>query len=303
MSYYFGSLLALTVAFSWAVSTMIYDRIGRFVSSVRLNLLKNSIAVFLLLLTVLLSTERWVDTPFTNILLLFVSGVVGIGVGDTAYLSALKKIGPRKVSLVKTLSPPLASFISFVFLEETLSLGGILGILLATLGISIVVSEKKPITVEASTAGNEGRILKGVGLGFIAALSEAIGSVISRGVLTRADVSPFWGTLFRLSGAVFALFLTFHLIYKERKSKEKIAFSSKNWLLLMIAVLIGLYIGGWLQQISLKHIPAGIAQTLFAASPLFVFLLSVILRKEPVSFVSVGGTVLTFVGIACFFVL
>jgi drug/metabolite transporter (DMT)-like permease len=37
-----------------------------------------------------------------------------------------------------------------------------------------------------------------------------------------------------------------------------------------LAALLGTYLGIWLQQISFKYTPAGIAQALLATSPLFV---------------------------------
>jgi drug/metabolite transporter (DMT)-like permease len=43
---------------------------------------------------------------------------------------------------------------------------------------------------------------------------------------------------------------------------------------------VGTYLGIWLQQISLKYTDAGIAQTLFATSPLFALPMSIWLGER-----------------------
>ena len=69
---------------------------------------------------------------------------------------------------------------------------------------------------------------------------------------------------------------------------------------MLIAVFIGTYIGIWLQQVSLKHSAAGIAQTLFATSPLFVLPLAACLG-ERVSLRAIWGAMIAIGGVALLF--
>ena len=58
--------------------------------------------------------------------------------------------------------------------------------------------------------------------------------------------------------------------------------------------------GIWLQQISLKYAAAGVAQTLFATSPLFVIPI-VALMGERISLRAILGVVLAIVGVGFIF--
>jgi drug/metabolite transporter (DMT)-like permease len=59
--------------------------------------------------------------------ILALSGVIGIGLGDTAYFAAINRLGPRRALLLETLAPPIAALLALVFLQEALSLRAWLG--------------------------------------------------------------------------------------------------------------------------------------------------------------------------------
>ena len=67
-----------------------------------------------------------------------------------------------------------------------------------------------------------------------------------------------------------------------------------------ISSFIGTFLGIWLQQISLKYAAAGVAQTLFSTSPLFVIPI-VILTGERVSLRAVLGALLAMIGVGFLF--
>ena len=68
----------------------------------------------------------------------------------------------------------------------------------------------------------------------------------------------------------------------------------------MVAVFIGTYLGIWLQQVSLKYSAAGIAQTLFMTSPLFVLPLAAI-QGERISWRAICGAIIAVGGIVLLF--
>jgi len=101
-----GELAALGAAFLWALSTVIFGRLGKVLPPLILNLTKGAIAVLLLGLTVLLLQRAPVDINRTTLSLLLTSGIIGIGAGDTAYFASLNHLGPRRALLMETLAPP-----------------------------------------------------------------------------------------------------------------------------------------------------------------------------------------------------
>jgi drug/metabolite transporter (DMT)-like permease len=69
---------------------------------------------------------------------------------------------------------------------------------------------------------------------------------------------------------------------------------------LLTAIFLGTYLAMWLQQVSLKLIPAGVFQTLFATSPLFVLPFAA-WQGERVSLRAVLGAVVALAGVALLF--
>ena len=68
-----------------------------------------------------------------------------------------------------------------------------------------------------------------------------------------------------------------------------------------IAAMASTYLGIWLQQISLKFAPTGIAQTFLATSPLFILPI-VALQGEKISLRAILGVVISLSGIALMFI-
>ena len=102
-----GGLAALTAAFIWAISTMIYARTGGRMPAMLLNLIKGSVAVGFLVLTVLILGDAPPELETRHWLWLAGSGLVGISIGDSAYFASIRRIGPAQTLLVESIAPPL----------------------------------------------------------------------------------------------------------------------------------------------------------------------------------------------------
>ena len=118
-----GELAALSAAFLWALASVLYGRIGQYLSPLKMNLLKNAIAMALTSVVLFQSGGLFsaLDTP--AVVLLLLSGALGIGVGDTAYFGALRHIGARRALLTMILSPPVTGILALLLLGEHLSVG------------------------------------------------------------------------------------------------------------------------------------------------------------------------------------
>lgn len=292
----YGELLALAVAFLWALSSVIYSQIGQTIPSIELNLLKALIGIGFLLLAVMFSANVITFDSLPSILLLLISGAIGIGFGDTAYIEALKLIGAQRASLIKTLSPPLAVLLALAFLQEIPSLTIVFGIFVTVTGVVIALPKSK-FTLHHATQF-EGR---GYFWGFMASLAEATSIVISRGVLSQTNISPLWSTFLRLLAAALVI-IAWRSVFGRRTEKKRILPLSKSiWWKIVLAVFAGTFLGLWSQQAALKLITAGIAQTIFATSPLFVMLIVLILKKETVTLRGGLGAIIALVGVAILF--
>jgi drug/metabolite transporter (DMT)-like permease len=107
--------------------------------------------------------------------LFFLSGLIGIGIGDMAFFQTLPRLGSRLTSLLTgCLSAPLAALIEWLWLGTTLSLAQILWGLLIVVGVGVALmpSEHVQRTRRALFVGTAYAVL--------ASLCGALGGVVSR---------------------------------------------------------------------------------------------------------------------------
>ncbi|MEO1620859.1 MAG: DMT family transporter [Cyanobacteria bacterium J06632_3] len=309
-----GEAAALLAAFFWAAATLMFGKLGRDLSPVMLNLVKGVFAISFLALTLVIQTDisgTLPEIPQAALLPLLLSGALGIGLGDTAYFAVINLLGARRALLLETLAPPMAAVLAWTFLSEQLSFRSFAGIVITLLGVAWVISERVPGSTKQITAA-------GVRVALLATFCQAAGAVLSRAALAGTEVSPLWSSLLRLfAGLAFMGVLAWLRPQLLARSQEKSA-SDRGFaktadeprysvgfnrlrsprLLGMVAItsFFATYLGIWLQQISLKHTAAGIAQALLATSPLFVLPLAA-LSGEGLSRRAVFGVVVALSGV------
>ncbi|MGP1385493.1 MAG: DMT family transporter [Thainema sp.] len=291
---YIGELAALTAAFLWAASSAIYGRLGAHITPLLLNLFKGLIAIALLLLTLIIRHELGAGLQSTSVILLLISGAVGIGLGDTAYFEALYCLGARRVLLMEALAPPLAALIALIFLQEILSWQAWTGILLTVAGVAWVITERTAESpAELHVTRQQTR--RGLIFGFLAALGQASGAVLSRAALAETNTSPLWSTLLRLAAGVIVILLL--IVWRRHPVRSQTLFRSPQLLgIVAITAFFSTYLAIWLQQISLKFAATGIAQALSSTSPLFILPIAAAFG-EKISLRAILGVCIALVGV------
>ena len=302
MPLFTGEIAALSAACLWAISTVVFGQLGKRIPPLFLNGFKGLIAIALIVITLLLTQAEIPNIATKPIILLLLSGSIGLGLGDTAYFLALNRLGARRTLLIETLAPPLTALGGLVFLRENLSPMAWVGILLTVLGVAWVIAERTPL--ERLTSVDPIIQLWGIGWGLCAILAQATGAILSRTALIQSSISPLWSSLLRLlAGIVLVLLLI--LVKGQEEARLKRTIFQVDWSIplclgLGFAAFAGTYLGIWLQQTSLKFAPAGIAQTLLATSPLFILPIA-FMSGERISKRAIGGTLLSFMGIILLF--
>jgi drug/metabolite transporter (DMT)-like permease len=290
-----GEMAALAAAFFWTISSMLFTRAGQEMRPVTMNLFKDVLALALLSLTLPLIGERFSSVPLAALGLLLASGVIGIGIGDTAFFYALGDLGPRRVLLLGTLAPPLTGLIAWAFLGEALSWKGWLGMLVTAAGVVWVITEQSHTAV--AQPARRGR---GIALGLAAALAQASSSVISRSVLTQTDVSALFSAVIRLAAGV-AVLVIWLLVSRQALGVVPSPRRSPRQLGVMLAAsFIGAYVCMWLQQVAFQNAAAGVAQSLLMTSPVFILPLAA-LGGEKLTWRAVLGVFVAMAGIAMLF--
>jgi drug/metabolite transporter (DMT)-like permease len=313
-----GEIAALVAAMLWAVASIVYGRVGTSIPPLHLNLIKGVIAIALLLITIIASGELFPVLAPLPLGFLLLSGVMGIGLGDTAFLAAINSLGARRVLLIETLAPPITAIFAFIFLHESLNVSAWCGILLTILGVAWVIGGEGRGGRQGGQGGLETVVeeyvytysppfppspLKGVGFALLAAVGNAAGAVLSRAALANSSINPLWAALLRLTAAVLLL-----LPWIAWQQKRQVINLAPNWKSKKIvgatcfAAFCGTFLGIWLQQIAIKFTAAGIASTLLQSSPVFVLPLAM-WTGEKVSMRAVVGVAIAIIGIALLFYL
>ena len=291
---YLGEIAALSAALLWAISSVIYGRLGLKISPLKLNLYKGIIAIAFIALTLAIQGTAFIGISGRTIALLSLSGVIGIGLGDTAYFSALNSLGARRTLLLETASPPIGALLALIFIGERLTPLTWCGILLTIIGIAWVISERNPLNNKIVSR-------QGVIWGILAAIAQAVGSVISRFALVQSDITSLESALIRLLGGTAIIMVLLLLSAATKQSEAKMTLSARSLGIIAIAAWGSTYLGIWLQQTSLKFAPTGIAQTFLATSPLFVLPI-VTLQGEKITWRSILGVGISLSGIALMFI-
>ena len=259
-----GAIAALLAAFLWAFSTLLFARLSNSLNAIEINLLKGLGALILSLMTLYALGSNLAGLPSNVVWLLALSGIIGITIGDTTYLLAVKHLGARRTLLLGTLAPPMTGLISWAFLGETLPWAAWIGILITVAGVGWVITERsapdeKPVNLRL-----------GLIFGMLANLSQSAALVLSRTVLTQSNISSLQSSIVRLIPGV-ALLIIWQLCLRRPPVRlAPFAQVPNLWRTVLTASVFGAFLALWLQQIAVSLAPAGIAQTLLSTSPIFI---------------------------------
>ena len=251
----FGATLSWTYACSiWRSQTNLYKPI-------EINFLKNVIA-FIIFSPVILIFDY--STNYKYVLLLLLSGIIGIGLGDTFYLKSLKLIGTRKTLSIEALSPLIAAIAGTLFINENLNFKAWIGIGIVTGALAKIIRKKSYLLDKDSKLVMSSNSLDKYIYSLLSVLCAVIAALLSRFVLLESDLSPIFTTEIRLFGSIIFLCsftkmkLKFFINDFNKRAKRKF----------ILSVLMGTNIGIFLQQIVFQSLPLGIGWTLLSTSPI-----------------------------------
>jgi drug/metabolite transporter (DMT)-like permease len=264
-----GALAALAAALCWTLASSLWRRLPTSLSGAELNLLKNWLALATLLPLVL--GRPWPEAQ-GPLLLLALSGVLGIALGDSLYFAALRRLGTRRTLTIDAGGPAVASVGGMVWLAEVPEPLHWFGLGLITLALLLVAVQRSG----DAFAGR--RQLQGVVLALGALFCGSAGALVSRAALRDAAFDPLQSALVRVLAAGLVLL---PLLRGWRTRGWGPRPSARRWPLGLLATLLGTTAGIALQQLALQQLPGGIAVALLATAPLMAIPLAPLEGDRP----------------------
>lgn len=287
-----GILAALGSSASWAVGSILFKRIGTDLSSSAMTLAKGALSVLLLSLAVLVTTGLQ-PVSAGPLLLLVISGVVGIGLGDTFFFEALKHLGAHALVIMMMLGQVLTALLAIPLLGERPTLLSWCGIALVLVGVGLVLWQ--PQEVGSPACGPQVRQGRGLLFGLLTVLCLSGSLIIAKQGL--AGISALQGTWIRMAAGTVAM-LGFGLTERGRLRGWIAPFRDpilcRDFAVSVAVITFG---GFWLSLLALKHLDVAIANTLSSTEPVFVLPLAVLLLGEHVSRRAIVGTGVTMAGV------
>ncbi len=258
MAFMTGIIAAISASFSWTIACFLWRSQTKYFSPTQINLIKTSLAT-LIFLPIIFSID-WLS-DLKEIAVLFLSGVIGISLGDTFYIEALHRLGTRRTLTIEAFSPVIASLIGSLIIGDTLSNTALLGAFVVSFSLVLIANER----LRKFDGFSPDYLLNQQGYiyAFLSVFCAVIAAIISRLVLKSSDLSPLQSTEIRLIGALTILVPIVRVDSLSFIKEVSIQSKSK----LVLATLLGTNIGIFLQQVVFKTLPIGIGWTLLSISP------------------------------------
>jgi drug/metabolite transporter (DMT)-like permease len=180
-------LLALCAAACWAttgaLAVMPVRHLGAFAFT-RWRMLM----VACMLWIVVWATGSWHSLSVDDSITLALSGMVGIFIGDTALFGAVQRLGPRRASVLFATHAAFSAALGFAVLGERMGVQAAVGGALTLGGVMCAIVLGRHKEEQHAWESDHGSRKLGVVLGLVAALSQAVGTLIAKPVMSGQSV-------------------------------------------------------------------------------------------------------------------
>ncbi len=295
---------ALLTTLLFATSAICGYRVSKRVGGIEANFWRLTLALFFLATWTHFLGKDFEGAPGWFML----SGLLGVGVGDTAYFQALPRLGSRRtILLCQCLTAPFAALIEFFWLGTKLNLAEILCVAVILGGVAIALKPDDHLKISA----RDWQI--GITSSVISAMGAAFGAVLIRKAffVAHADgLYPDAGTTGyqRVLGGILIPAIAM-LLFKARSAHthgglfepKTLQVSRDKWATLwpwvLANALAGQTLGVTCMQWALQTTQAGIVAAIIATTPIFLLPLTRIVEKEKIGIHSVIGALIAVGGV------
>lgn len=289
MSYeYIGFSAALLSAASWALGSILFKQISETVSPFGVTLAKGFIGIILLGTVYLF--EGIFSVSLNAVIVLTISGIIGIAIGDTLFFASLKNLGPKTQVIFFMFGNIMTAVFGMIFLKEFPSSMQWIGIMITLIGVASVLWSK---IFSYSTNVSTG--VKGAVFGVLAMVCFSSSLVIAKDVLD--EISTIGATFYRITSGTIGMAMYGFLTNDVKDWIKPFRNNGKMVLFFIGSVSVVMFGGFWLSLVAIKYVNIGVASALNATEPLFVLPLAYFILKEKISRIEIFGAVITVLGV------
>jgi drug/metabolite transporter, DME family len=297
-----GELAALGTAISWTVSAVLYRRALADTKPLQANIVRLSCTSLLLVAFVVAIGKSTVFTslPLYAVALSSLSGLVGLGLGDTLYMVSLKQIGVSRAVPISCTYPLFSLLFALLIQPKTVGLGVTIAAVAIVFGIWLLAKEEEPDKgIEQKGFRTKGALFA-LGAAIVWAVSiTMINAAVTLHETSTLDSALVLNTIRVVSVAVFLLAST--PLTDRRFTFTKV--QRKSLVLLVLGGLVALGLGWFLLAYSFLFISEAQAVPISSTTPLFAVVSGMIFLRERITVRNVAGTLVIVFGIFILFTL
>ena len=296
-----GELAALGAAICWTVSAVLYKEALLRAKPISANIVRCvcTSVVLVFCLVVMGKFGVLTDLPLYAVVLAGVSGIIGLGFGDTLYMVSLKLIGVARAVPI-TCIYPLFNLLLAVFLQgEAVTLYVVLGTVAIVFGVWLLSQEE-----EKGTSELQKRVLvKGVAYALATAIIWAVSITMINMAVTLPETKSLDHALAinTIRVAAVAVFLLASAPITDRKFSF-LKMQRKTLAALLSGGIVALALGWFFLTFSFVHTLESQAVPISSTTPLFSTISGIIFLHERVTAKIVAGSILVVVGIFVIFI-
>ena len=288
-----GEVLSLTAAVGWAFAVVLYKKSGERIHPIALNLGKNCIGALCFGLILFLVPENAASKTYLELYdsgaleLLILSGILGIGIADTLFFWSLNLLGASFSAIIDCLIAPFIIILSFIFLNESLTLWQASGAGLIVFSILFAADLKRHSHLTLR------KLWGGIALGTLAMAAMALGVIIMKPILNETSLIQV--IFIRLLAGIFLLWINL-LFLKNKGAVISALFKREGFAYTLAASFLGGFIVLLIWIAGYKFTQASIAAALNQLSNVFIFLFAAFFLKEHISRRKVASISMAVVG-------
>lgn len=259
-------LAAVGAATCWALTALLSAGPAGHLGALAFNRTRQLFVAFLLGLYVVAS-GTWRELQPEILWPLLLSGFIGIFVGDTLLFACLNRLGPRRSGILFALNAPIAAVLGWAVLGEELSSTAVAGIGLTLCGVLLAILFSKRNGHQHEWETVKGSLWLGVLVGLLAALSQAVGSLIAKPVMANG-IDPVAASVLRVGVAALCLTALTQMPFEAFRPRG--ALTMGVFLQTAVTGVIALAFGMTLLLFALSGGKVGIVSTLSATTPVII---------------------------------
>jgi drug/metabolite transporter, DME family len=292
-----GVLVAITTALAWATSTIILKTVVARIDVFTLNTVRLWVGSLVLIMIIVVSGRgpAMALTPLMPLLLVAVSGIMAMAIGDTSFIKSLSLIDASKAfSIAQCSFPIMATIVAVAFLGEGFTWLIGLGAVLVVLGIYLIAAKDKRAPDLLHTP--EATMPQGVLLALAAASAWTVATAFLK--IGTLEMDPFVAAGIRIPIAA-TLMTLYTFGWRDGSAAKLRKYGPRSVALVAAAGLLTYGVAAVGYVTAIQMIGAARTVLITTTAPVFVLPFSILLLNERPSGHTLAGILFCVAGVVC----